>query len=121
MVKLSDERLLELFADALSEWSCDGFIVWKNLPREWLSANIPEENTKSISKLMFEYFQSGGKIDQVKENRFPYDTQHEFHFDFRFSINGKDVYIETVMDEMPTGPTITIVNMHDKGLQKYEK
>ncbi len=114
MVRLEDARLIELFEEALSEWNCDGFIVWKKVPEEWLEKEIEGYNTKSIGKLMYEYFQDGGKIDQVKETRHEYTGLYEFHFDFRFPIDGRKIYIETVLDETRTGPTITVVSMHDE-------
>jgi hypothetical protein len=30
------------------------------------------------------------------------------------TIDGRKVYIETVLDETSTGPTITVVSMHDE-------
>lgn len=114
MVRLVDERLLELFEEALSEWNCGGFIVWKKVPEEWLEKEIEGYTSKLIGKLMYEYFLDGGKIDQVEETREPYKDLYDFHYDFRFPINGRKIYIETVMDESKMGPTITIVSMHDE-------
>lgn len=114
MVKLEDQRYLGLFEEALSDWNFDGYIVWKRRPTEWLEEEIEGFTTKAVGKLMYEHFKNGGKIDQVKETRHPYDGMYEFHFDFRFPINGRKIYIETVLDETSTGPTITVVNMHDE-------
>jgi hypothetical protein len=121
VVRLEDEELLAQFAEALGDWRYDGFIVWNQLARTWLEKNLPDVVQKSVSEQMFLHYQSGGKIDQVKETRSPYDQHYEYHYDFRLTISNREVYIETVLDTTATGPTITIVNMHDKGLQEYEK
>ena len=114
MVRLEDADILELFEQALSEWNCDGFVVWKKRPAEWLEESIEGHSAKSVAKLMYEHFLSGGKIDQTRERREEYASSYEFHYDFRFPIDGRRVYIETVLDETRTGPTITIVSMHDE-------
>ena len=114
MVRLEDQQILASFEEALSEWNCDGFVVWKKRPTEWLDENIEGHTTKSVAMLMHEYFQQGGKVDQARERRPEYFSLYEFHYDFRFSIDGRRIYIETVLDVTRTGPTITIVNMHDE-------
>ena len=114
MARLEDPRTLELFCTALAEWNCDGFVVWKRRPAEWVKANIEGQTTKAVAKLMFEHLQRGGKIDQVRERRPEYDGLYEYHYDFRFAIEDRRVYIETVLDETSTGPTVTVVSMHDE-------
>ena len=37
-----------------------------------------------------------------------------FHYDFRFTLGGKQLYIETILqDDDPDDPTIQIVSIHD--------
>ena len=62
---------------------------------------------------MYDYFIDGGKINQVKETYPEYRDLYEFHYDFMFAINGRKVYIETVLDVTSTGPTVTVVSMKD--------
>lgn len=88
--------------------------MWKRRPSEWLEANIEGHTTRSVAKLMWEFVKDGGKIDQTPERREEYAWVHEFHYDFRFPIDGRRIYIESVFDETRTGPTITVVNMHDE-------
>lgn len=114
MVWLEDQRLLDLVEKALSEWKCDGYVVWKKRPTEWLEANVEGHTIKSVAKLMHEHVRRGGKVDQTRERRPEYASVYEFHYDFRFPIDGRRIYIETVLDETKTGPTITVVNMHDE-------
>jgi hypothetical protein len=114
MARLEDARILDLIKSALAEWNCDGFVVWKPRPAEWLESNVEDETTASVGKLMHEFVESGGAIDRVRERRPEYASRYEFHYDFRFAIAGRKVYIETVLDETRTGPTITVVSMHDE-------
>jgi hypothetical protein len=114
MVRLEDRRVLQLFNEALSEWNCDGFVIWKKRAAEWLDLNMDGHSTKLVTKLMFEHLLLGGKIDQVRERRPEYSSLYEFHYDFRLTIAERPVYIETVLNETRTGPVITIVSMHDE-------
>ena len=114
MARLEDERILAVFRDALAEWNCDGFVVWKRRPTEWVDENLDGHTTTLVALQMYKHVQQGGEIDQVRERRPEYADRYEFHYDFRFAIGGRRVYIETVLDETRTGPTITIVSMHDE-------
>ncbi len=114
MARLTDSNLLALFREALSEWRAEGFVVWKRLPAEWLRKELAGQTQKSIAKLLHEHLKAGREIDQVRERRERYRDRYEFHFDFRLTIDERRVYLETVLDESRTGPTITIVNMHDE-------
>lgn len=71
---------------------------------------------KEIARLMFEYVDAGGEIDEVKETR-PEWSDYEFHYDLRFPIQGKPVYIESRLHyKLPFKPdfsTILVVNIHD--------
>lgn len=64
--------------------------------------------------MMHEHIESGGEVDQVVERREPWRDRYGYHYDFRFSISGRKIYIETVLDVTSTGPTVTVVNMHDE-------
>ena len=114
MARLEDERILELFKTALAEWNCEGFVVWKRRPSEWLDGNMEGHTTRSVSRLIWDHVRSGREIDQVRERRLECANFREFHYDFRLAIDGRKIYIETVLDETRTGPTITIVSMHDE-------
>jgi len=114
MAPLANRDILNAFREALSEWKYDGYVVWKPIATEWLRKNIEGEDMRSVSRMMHEHVEAGGEIDQVVERRERWQDQHEFHYDFRFSISGRKVYIETVLDVTSTGPTVTVVNMHDE-------
>ncbi len=114
MARLTDPKLLSLIREALSEWRVDGYVVWKRLPAEWLRKELEGQTQKAIAKLLHEHVDAGREIDQVQERRERYRDRYEFHFDFRLTIDERRVYIETTLDESSTGPTITIVSMHDE-------
>lgn len=114
MARLTDQTLISLIREALSEWRADGYVVWKRLPAEWLRKELDGQTQKSVAKLLYDHVIANGEIDQVRERRERYRDQYEFHFDFRLTIDGRPVYIETVLDEFRTGPTLTIVSMHDE-------
>jgi len=62
---------------------------------------------------MHDFLQRREVIDQQPETR-PEWSAWPFHYDFRVSLAGRDVYIETILqDDDPKDPTIHIVSIHD--------
>jgi hypothetical protein len=114
MAPLRDPDLLKKFLEALTEWRCDGYIVWKRRAAEWLRKNLDGCTQQTVNKAMHDHFVDGGEIDQTKENYEGYRDTHPYHYDFRLSVDGRPLYIETVFDDTRMGPTITIVNLKDK-------
>lgn len=115
-MRLTDQRLLELFLNALEEASRGviGYVVWKKVAWEWVLKNLDGQTQRSLAERMVEHVKSGGEIDKTKETRPEYTGRHEFHYDFRFRVDGLDIYIETVLDETKTGPVVTVVSTHLK-------
>ncbi len=114
MAPLASREILEAFREALRQWSYDGYVVWLRRPGEWLRKNFDHEDMRTVSRMMHEHVEAGREIDQVVERRELWRDQHEFHYDFRISIAGRRVYIETVLQVTSTGPTVIVVNMHDE-------
>lgn len=52
--------------------------------------------------------------EALLEKREGHRDENRFHFDFRFRVDGLDVYVETVLRESRNEATIAIVNMHLK-------
>jgi len=52
LVRLEDQRILDFFEDALSEWDCPGFVAWKKRPSAWLEEEISDTTTKEVGKLI---------------------------------------------------------------------
>lgn len=115
-MRLTDQRLIELFRDVLGNDArgVGGYVRWKKVPAEWVSKNLDGQTQRSIAQAMLDYVDAGGEIDQTRETRPEYSSQFEFHYDFRFRIDGIDIYIETVLVETKTGPEIIIVSFHLK-------
>lgn len=113
MAPLKDRRLLDRFLGALKDWSCGGVIEWKPLASEWLRRNLENLSQKAIGQLMWEHVANGGEIDQVVETREGYRDRHQYHYDFRISVVGRVLYIETRLVETKMGPIIYVVNIHD--------
>ena len=64
---------------------------------------------------MHEYVAAGGEIDEVRETR-PEWLDYEFHYDLRFTIAGKPIYIETRLEFrvplVPDDSRIIVVYVH---------
>jgi len=113
MAPLTDQAVIAHFVDALREWRCEGFVVWKPVAAEWVRNNLEGHTPNEIAKLMHEYVEAGGEIDQVRERRSDWEDSNQFHFDFRPSLGGRRLYIETTLRMTSTGPVVRVVSIHD--------
>jgi hypothetical protein len=112
---LQDPDRLAAYRDALGNWAVTDYIRFE-LPeraQRWINVELGYLSSKEIGRLMNAYVEAGGEIDEVRE-RGEYDF--EFHYDLRFTINDKPVYIETRLDYgppfVPDEPSIIVVNIH---------
>ncbi|HOW18591.1 MAG TPA: hypothetical protein PLC79_06105 [Phycisphaerae bacterium] len=114
MALLTDPERLRHYRQALRSWECTGYVVWSSQAAEWVRANLEGLTTKGVARLMWEYVEAGGEIDEVRETR-PEWSEHEYHYDLRFEIDDRRVYIETrlLMEADPEDSTIHVVNAHD--------
>jgi hypothetical protein len=114
MGKVTDPAALALYKETLSYWRYRGYIVWKQVAREWLDLELPTYTAELFNELMHEYVASGGEVHQVVERR-PEYVAYRFHYDLRLPMSGRRVYIETVLieDDQPD-PTIRVVSIHDE-------
>jgi hypothetical protein len=112
MARLTYPTVLSQFRIVLSSWNFTGYITWKEVARKWVQANLEEFSPRAIGELMFNYFESGGEIDEVRETRPEWDAL-KYHYDFRIPINDQRIYIETILilDE-PEEPIIQVVSIH---------
>ena len=119
MAPLTDPDRLKAYKDALSNWSFEGFIEFEltETARRWAERELGSIRFKEIGRLMHEYVEAGGEIDEVAETR-PEWSEFDFHYDLRFTIQGKRVYIETRLNHtLPIKPDqsiIFVVNIHDE-------
>lgn len=116
-MRLTDDDSLRAYRDALSNWPHTGFVEFEltEMAYSWLRRELDGITTRELSRLMWEYVDGGGIIDEVRETR-PEWSHYAFHYDLRFPIQGKLVYVETrLIYEPPFKPdnsVILVVNVH---------
>ncbi len=111
MAPLKDTDIRDAFLEALGPLKRRNFVDWKPLASEWLVKNLEGSSQLDFARLMYEHVSNGNEIDQVVETRDPWRHSHDFHYDFRFSIDGQKIYIESLLDQRSPGPVLQIVNM----------
>ena len=118
MSRLTDPTRLAADKDALSNWNFDGDIQFELTEQayRWIRQDIGNMTLKEIGRCLFEYVESGGEIDEVRERRPEWSDQYEFHHDLRFLIHDRPVYLETRLHHrLPFSPDeswILVVNVH---------
>lgn len=118
MAPLDDQTLLRAYTNALENRRFEGYVVWTQVALHWIRRELDGVTAHAISSLMYEHVVSGGEIDQVVETRAEWCHLYPFHYDFRFPILGREIYIETrlIFDdpEDPDDPVILVANIHDR-------
>lgn len=119
MAPLTDPTRLEAYKDALGNWSFGDYIEFRltETAYRWIKRELDNISLKEIGRLMYEYVEAGGEIDEVRETRPEWSDQYEFHHDLRFTIQDQPVYIETRLKyQIPVVPddsTILVVNIRE--------
>jgi hypothetical protein len=114
---LTDPTRLEAYKDALANWSFDGYIRFEltETAYEWIKRELNGISLKEIGRLMHEYVEARGEIDEVRETR-PEWSEYEFHYDLRFTIQDQPIYIESRLEHqvpfLSDNSTILVVNIH---------
>lgn len=117
MAPLTDPPRLQAYKDALANWSFKDYIQFEltESAYAWVKRELDNISLQEIGRLMHEYIAEGGEIDEVRETR-PEWSDFEFHYDLRFTIQGKPVYLETRLNyKLPIRDdesTILVVNVH---------
>jgi hypothetical protein len=113
MPALTDAVILGRFCHVLANWNYTGYVTAKDGALEWIANNLSGLRLKHVAKAMNDHVVRGEVIDQAPETR-PEWSLWPFHYDFRLWLAGRDVYIETILqDDDPNDPTIHIVSIHD--------
>jgi hypothetical protein len=113
MAALTNPAVLAKFQHALREWNCTGYVTWKSVARQWVEENLEGWSTRAIGEEMFRHASGGGEIDEVKESR-PEWSDRRFHYDFRIAVEGRLLYIETILiEDDPDDPIVHVVSIHD--------
>jgi hypothetical protein len=119
MAPLTDSDRLNAYKDALKNWQFAGYIEYElnETAYRWLRSELDGVTTRELGRLMYDHVLNGGEIDEVPERRPEWTGNYEFHYDLRFSIQGKLVYIETRMKFrppfVPDAAWILVVNVHE--------
>ncbi|MCI0463154.1 MAG: hypothetical protein L0Z62_39915 [Gemmataceae bacterium] len=118
MPPLTDPTRLAAYRDALGNWKVTDYIQF-DLTEEayrWLRRELDNISLKEIGRLMCEYVAAGGEIDEQPETRPEWSDEYEFHYDLRFTIQDRPVYIETRLNyRLPLVPDeswLLVVNVH---------
>lgn len=115
MAPLNDPIRLKAYRNALANWRFKGFIRWTEQALRGLHRELEATSAIEIGRLMYEHVCHGGAIDEVTETR-PEWSEHSFHYDFRITVEGKPVYIETRLffdnPNDPDDPWIHVVSFH---------
>ena len=109
MPALTDPSITAQFLAVLANWNYTDYVTAKPLALDWIANNLGGLSLKDVAKAMNDFCQTGGVIDQVPERRTEYSSW-SFHYDFRLQLAGKEISIETILqDDDPKDPTIRIV------------
>lgn len=113
MASLTDPERLRHYRWVLAQWQCSEYVTWEPLAAEEVRKNLEGFTTKGVAKVMCEYVEGGGEIDEVRETR-PEWSEHKFHHDLRLRIGDRLIYIETrlLMEQDIEDSTINVVNVH---------
>jgi hypothetical protein len=118
MARLTDPERLLAYKNALSNWAFEGYVEPELTEQAyvWIRHELGEFEIKDLYRLMHEYVSAGGEIDEVRETRPEWSEVYEYHYDLRFSIHGRPIYVETRLKFrppfVPDEPTILVVNVH---------
>ena len=97
MARLSDPTRLAAYEDALANWTFTDYVQFEltEEAHRWIRRELGNITLRDVARLMHEFVAGGGEIDEVAETRPEWAGLHEFHYDLRFPIAGRTVYIET--------------------------
>ncbi len=114
MPPLTDPERRRHYFHALSNWNCGGYVACTKLAAEYIRERFGMA-LREFYRRMWEHANAqDDAIDEVRERR-PEYSEHEFHHDLRFEIDGVKVYVETrLLVERDIDDTrIYVVNAHD--------
>ncbi len=102
----------------MRNWRTPSFILFEELAWNWLRSNLPRiSRQRDVARLLHDYVEAGGVVDQQPETRELWRDLYPFHYDLRVSIGGRRIYFETCLEYTnpndPDDPVIRVVNAHD--------
>jgi len=73
------------------------YVVFKERAQAEVQECLAEYTLRQICRILHEYVEGGGRIDEQVETRQEY-LHRRFHYDLRVRIGGRYIYFETVLD-----------------------
>jgi hypothetical protein len=116
---LTDPDRLAAFTDALRNGRFTDYIQFDHTEQSyrWIRRELGGLTLKELGRLMHEYVDTGGAINEVPETRSDWRDRYEFHYDLRFTIQGTPVYLEARLHHrlpvVPDESWILVVNVHE--------
>ena len=106
MPPITDDVILAQFQSVLANWKYTGYVTAKDVALDWIKEQLGGLKVKDVAKAMYHFLLEGGIIEQVPETR-PEWSNWPFHYDFRFRIGARRIYVETILqDDDPDNPVI---------------
>ncbi len=109
------EIRLQCFLNAMSNWSVTGYVQFTPRVDEWLKNEIASHSISEIRKLLWEFVNQTGLVDERKEIR-PEYVSFEYWYRIRIPIDSRVVFFEILLDVEDSndrdGSTITVVSVH---------
>src|SRR5438105_15537826 len=96
MLPDDQEGRLRCYKNALRNWKYRGYIRFKPVAQEWLAKELPLYTLREIARLLNEYVEAEGVIEEQAERR-PEYVSFEFHYDLRVNFGGRRIYFETIL------------------------
>jgi hypothetical protein len=113
---LNDPILLTAYKNALANYRYEGYVRWTEVAQNWVRRELGGYTVRAVAQRMREYVNGGGEIDHVLETR-PEWRHYSHHFDLRFELGGRRLYVETRLEFRdptdPDDPVILVANIHD--------
>jgi hypothetical protein len=118
MAPLTDPERLQAYKNALGNWAITGYIRPELTDQcyRWMRDELDAITLPELFQRMHDHVAAGGEIDEIRETRPEWSDEFEYHYDLRFFVRGKPVYIETRLcfkpPLVPDEPFILLVNVH---------
>jgi hypothetical protein len=119
MSRLTDPETIRHHSTALSNYRCNGYVVFCKDAAKWLRRELPGWTQHRFAEALNKFVREGGEIDQVVETGENWSGKYAYHYDLRVPIKGRSrqVYVETrLVPDYPSNrddPIILIANIHD--------
>jgi hypothetical protein len=110
------EVRVRCFRNAIRNWNVEGYITVTRRIEEWLKLELKEYSLREIKRILWEFSEAGGQIEERKETR-PEYWSYEYWYRLRVGVGNRHIFFECILDveeaDNLDGSTIQIVSVHD--------